>query len=889
MSNGKGVNVWCNDTPIGPDRPVRIFPGGRNRLALAFDGAGDGVVLRVETIAPDGRTHCETVTLTDGRAAVELGPFCVPAVYEYEAGVVYRRGYRLQVSVEDAGSGAILARYALAAVCSGDADAEWLLAGAPERGVYNDGYIPETPIPGVPSKLGSGWNPFSHSAAAMQPPLQVQLDPAVLVDRDQVTVWYRTRPDPAVEPLRARLVFRDAQGREMVPPVEQTVGHEWQSWAPDVTDWPVGVYTLELQPALAEGAWADGPRLRYRRDAADPLQVRVSPYTPFAMRRDPSRDVVEITDWPTDLPQGWETGTCGEDSALLCNGNPTSDAVRLEPHLTGTYAIFAWPVNTLFIRAGQDEVVRRIHEPERAAFGGMFVTVTDLTGQSIELHSNDLDRVRAALGDDEDLHATMLKLYASDGTRPTPFSEQANAGEIRSGVRRLHLVPVTPESARDFHEQTANPPYELRGVEDWWCYFQGADRVDPEQLDALLWGQRELGIKAMNWAVARSWVQYPSRLPDATMFPCAPISASTPIGKKHHHLAWEKILRSCDCLEYPLKRSRQYGLRLQGWLAMNRHYGANSLGGVFTSPWAAQHPEYYQHRKDVRSVDYTRLEYFFPEVRKERLDIFEEVADYGPDGVVLGCCRQPPMTAYNPTMVAAYKEKTGIDPTTIDIDDGQPFLDWIQWRADFFTELLRELAARLDAVRKKLGRRIPVTARIPGVGLQWNLAQGMDVRTWIAEGLIDELQLDPLESAAGQASHDVRPYLALGRAHGVPVFGGVNATTGVNLGFGGSGGGRENFTPVVGLRRAIGLLRSGLDGIEIYEAEIMSRGCERRWLIPLLGDPQRAERWLEDSNLDAVFPVTARNAALGHDNHWFVDHETLHGARGFPRGTKRAL
>ena len=62
----------------------------------------------------------------------------------------------------------------------------------------------------------------------------------------------------------------------------------------------------------------------------------------------------------------------------------------------------------------------------------------------------------------------------------------------------------------------------------------------------------------------------------------------------------------------------------------------------------------------------------------------------------------------------------------------------------------------------------------------------------------------------------------------------------------------------------------------------------RRWLIPLWGDPDRAARWLAESNLEAVCPVTIRNAALGHDNHWFGG-ETMRGAHGMPRGAKRAL
>lgn len=868
-----------------PDQPLRVFPGQSNILRLETDRLPAETVARVDLTAPDGRTWSECLSLANGRAEMDLGFFCVPAEYDFEAGVLYRRGYRLRVSIEDRVSGEILARHALSAVCSRDPDTEWLMPGTPTRCVYNDGFIPDKPPAGKRAKPATGWNPFGHSAAAMEPPLQLNLDAAVLADQDRVTIRYRTRPDPAVAPIAGRLTVCNPKGEEMAGPIKVTAKNEWQIRTLNVYDWPEGEYTIELQPVCPIGnVYTDGPRIRYRRQTADPLRIHISPYAPYTLQRDPGREAVEIAEWPDPLPEGWKTGSRGADTALLCQGNPVSAPVILNPGLEGYYAVFVLPVNTILIRAGRNEVVRRIHEPERTDFGDSFVTVTDLTGQTIELHANDLERIRTTLAPDESLQDFMLKLYAGDGTRPTPFDPAINGGEIRAGLRRLRLVPVTADSVQRFRRQTANPPHELRGVEDWWCYFQGADRVDPEQLDAILCGQRELGIKTLNWAVGRSWVQYPSRLPDAQMFPCTPLDPSRPNVKRHHAMAWSQILRACDCLGYPLERRQRHDVRIQGWLAMNRHYHPNYADGFFTSTWAREHQDCCLYNKRGNAIDVSRMEYYFPEVRKERLDVLEEVAGYGPDGLVIGCCRQPPMAGYNPDMVAAYKKATGVDPATIDIDDGQPYLDWIQWRAGFFTDMLRELAQRLERVRKRTGSRIPVVARVPGIGFLWNLAQGMDVRAWIVEGLIDELQLDPLECTAGQASHDVRPYLALCRAHGIPVFGGVNTTTGINLGCG-----KDDYTPVTALRRAIGLLQSGVDGIELYEAEIMSRGCERRWLIPLLGDPDRAQQWLATSNLEAVFPVTARNAALGHDNHWFAPHQTMRGAREIPRGTKQPL
>ncbi len=866
--NHKPHRLFINDVPVETDSPSRFFPGCSNTLRVETDRPSAETLARVELIAPDGRTRPGCLSLAGGSAKTGLGLFCVPAQYEYEAGIMYRRGYRLRVSIEDGSSGAILARYALAAVCSRDPDAEWLMPGAAERCVYNDGYIPEN----------GTWDPFSVSAAAMEPPLQIRLDAAVLVDRNRVAIQFRGRPDPAVGALPARLQIRDAGGNDMIEPARLTAGAEWDEWRPDVADWPEGTYTIELRPTDKDGVSEDGPRLFYRREADDPPRIRVSPFAPFSLRRDETRAEVEITSWPDSLPEGWEAGSFGDETALFCQGDPHAAPVTLDPKLEGPYAVFIRPVNTIHVRVGRNDVVRRVHEPERDDFGDMFTHVADMTGQTIDLYPDDLNRLIDAIGDVENPEQAILDLYEKDGTRSVPFSREAARGEIRSGIRRIRLIPVTEASLREFHEATWNPPFELRAVDDWWCYFLLGHRADPEQLDTIMRGQREVGIRVLNWAVGRSWVQYPSRLPDAKMFPCAPIDHAK---KNHHSNAHERILRSCDALGYPLERRKQHGIRLQGWLAMNRHYQARTPDSASSSPWVKAHPEYYQFRKGGISEDYNRVEFYFPEVRRERLDILEEVAAYGPDGIVLGCCRQPPMCAYNPTMVEAYKAETGIDPSTIDIEDGRPYLDWIQWRADFLTDLVRALNERLTALKAKNGKRVPIVARVPDVGFLWNLAQGIDVKTWITEELIDELQLDPLECAAGHASHDVRPYAALCRAHGIPVFGGVNGTTGANRGW-------VDHTPVAGLRRAIGLLRAGMDGIEIYEAELFAHCHERRWLIPLWGDPDRAERWLTKSNLEAVYPVTARNAALGHDNHWFGG-ETMHGAREMPRGSKRAL
>jgi hypothetical protein len=238
------------------------------------------------------------------------------------------------------------------------------------------------------------------------------------------------------------------------------------------------------------------------------------------------------------------------------------------------------------------------------------------------------------------------------------------------------------------------------------------------------------------------------------------------------------------------------------------------------------------------------------------VDILLEVARRAPDGLVVGACRQVPMLLYHSEMVAAFKQETGLDPQTFDASSPKEYDRWIRWRADHFTEVLRMLRRELKAVEQEQGgRKLPVSVRIPSVGLFLNLAQGLDVEQWLREGLVDMLQLDPLETCGGEGEHDVTPYLELGRQYGLPVLGGVGATWS-----------SKSAYPVA-LRRALALCEAGVDGIEIYETECQARASNFRWVLPLMGHPERLREFLAESNLEACYPITAANAFHGHDNH----------------------
>ena len=74
--------------------PLPVLPGRPNTLTVRSTGRAPEAAFTayLEVTTPDGRTRIETAALPN--ASLDLGPFTAPACYDFENGVVYRRGYR---------------------------------------------------------------------------------------------------------------------------------------------------------------------------------------------------------------------------------------------------------------------------------------------------------------------------------------------------------------------------------------------------------------------------------------------------------------------------------------------------------------------------------------------------------------------------------------------------------------------------------------------------------------------------------------------------------------------------------------------------------------------------------------------------------------------------
>ena len=853
-ASGENIIKISINEALFSDGVLEFFPGQPNNLTIdpIWDLISSSELeFSLLKILPDGSSKEYEETIFRGNIAeISLGLMTSPPEFDFVSGDVYQSGYQLDISIKEKGSSVNLYQISLSQGLSDKAST-----------------ISATTFSSMQSGrgrllAGQGRQVLFNPMYGIESPLGLKLHKNVLKDQDDLRIMYRLTPGSPVRSLHCRLQVRGQSGRLFIDKeLELDQSDKWQSEPVNPKKWGSGEYYISLYPEMEGKLWEEGPAIVYHRRDDDNSRIAVSPLAPWTLERDSLREEVVLTNFSAavsdnlNLKDGWEFLSSDEGIAVSNKSGAIAEPLELNLPLKGHYAVFVQPYSEdgCIIQVTDKGLVRvvsgnRGHSPDKEP-----VTVSD-----------DMIFVEAA-----DMGQGSIKLFGY--SRDTEVSKPKV-----SGIKKLVLIPVTSGSVELFYQQLSDPPVRLNGINDWADYFHtgnGCVRLKADQFETLFGAQAELGLN-LDWAIGRSWVEYNSQLPDASRFPAVPYEEAlrSDSGVKRYHPRIIMI-NEFDPLDEVLAKRGRFLKDVTPWLGMNRHYGTTSYGGMFSSKWFKENQQWWQWQKNADSPRSSAVSYFFPEVRKERADIFFEVAKRDVDGLLIGTCRQVPMLLYHPEMVAAYKRLTGVDP--LKIDGGDPgYKDWVSWRADFFTEVLRELKKGLAKKKSSRDKDLIVAVRVPSSGVDWNLAQGLDIGQWLKEGLVDRLQLVPLEERGGEGarSHNVEPYLLLGTRYDVSVFGGVGSTWSTGHGPG----------IVPALRRAIGLIDAGVDGIEIYESNDHAVSQHLRWVMPLFGNREEAVSFLQNSNIEAVYPISASTAMFGYDNHsrWSTSGWDIYGMKG---------
>lgn len=303
-------------------------------------------------------------------------------------------------------------------------------------------------------------------------------------------------------------------------------------------------------------------------------------------------------------------------------------------------------------------------------------------------------------------------------------------------------------------------------------------------------------------------------------------------------------IRRFPVLRDAVAAGRQVGIPVYGWYRMNNEFGRKG------HELPALCSKLFLSRPDLRCVypngktDDSKLSFAFEEVRQYRLAILKEMVEFGVDGLMLGFRRHPPMMRYEKPLVEGYQAKCGIDPRKIDgRKDRAGYLRWLQFRANVMTEFIRGLRRELG----KMGRAdLPVAVRVRAQTFEANLGEGVDLRTWVRERLVDEIhafagysQNVPPVDIPGR----LQPIVDLCRGTGIKVYGGSQDRTVRSA--------REMQDAVAFVHE------TGADGITVYESEAMVALAQIRAVMERARTPQRVARpWLAFSSSAAkpAFP-----------------------------------
>jgi hypothetical protein len=419
---------------------------------------------------------------------------------------------------------------------------------------------------------------------------------------------------------------------------------------------------------------------------------------------------------------------------------------------------------------------------------------------------------------------------------------------IASTTGALAAAAFLPVHADNAETKTKVKTKTVWGIAELWEWLWAKQQTTGHDSADCLQAHLDHGINHIMWALGRSTLDYHSALPTSTLYAGDPRPQTKIIG--------ESLRKECS-LRAALAFANKNDMVIYARLGMNRHYG-DALGGALRSKYVADHPEWMERHRGGQ-IDGTKVSYAVPEYRAERVAILLEAAQIGAHGLCLDFCRQPPIARYHPLMVDPWLKEGREDPRKL--SSGSPeFLAWAQHRCSFVNTFMRDLRAQLRKLEQTTNRKIPILARIPEATLALNLMEGLDLRTWLQEGLVDEIALNPLWIWDFDYPDTAKPYTELAKGHGVKVHGGANTVTGKGV--------KANARAF--LERIARNYNDGADGIALFQtdASVLNPGLKTILgpLFPRLADRDAVSESLAAAR--AAHPqMTESERFFGLDNH----------------------
>jgi hypothetical protein len=327
------------------------------------------------------------------------------------------------------------------------------------------------------------------------------------------------------------------------------------------------------------------------------------------------------------------------------------------------------------------------------------------------------------------------------------------------GIAYIKLVPVA-EPLR-LQERLARtllkaPRKSVAGMADFWSYIFVHPGASEENTRSVIDNYQNAGFDTIYFQInADGLVHYPSKVAQVCTF--------TASGEKRSEAsAYDDLLKNHDPLKVASEHARQKGVKFIPWFRMTNEQSQDNPAIEYIQKFKA----FRVRGADGELTRWPSLAY--PEVREYKLAIIRElVTDYAVDGIMLDYLRTMPVIGYEPPVVDEYDRRYGTQLMSDLAERGSP--RWKKFRAEYISAFMREVKQIVRAAEKQHGRRLEIVAR---VNARDNLWKGLDVETWIKEGLIDVVV--PSNYAWFDPIVPVEPFLEMAKGTRCKVYPNLN-------------------------------------------------------------------------------------------------------------------
>ncbi len=298
-------------------------------------------------------------------------------------------------------------------------------------------------------------------------------------------------------------------------------------------------------------------------------------------------------------------------------------------------------------------------------------------------------------------------------------------------------------------------------------------------------------------------------------------------GRYHNNIVGALIEQGTDPLQVMVDWCREHDVEIFWSERMNDMHDSSRPENL--SDWKKEHPEYLMGTPDHRPPHgaWSQVDYAEKAVRDQMLRIIEEVClEYDVDGIEMDFFRHP--CFFRSVAWGGHATEEEIATMT------------------GFVRRVREMTERVGRER---GRPILVAIRVTD-SVPLALAMGLDLETWLSEGLVDIV--------TGSGYFRINPWrylVELGRRHGVRVYAGLSDS---RIDAGGSPFNRRAQDSY--RARAYRAWQAGVDGIYLF-----NMFDPHKAMLNEIGDPEVL------AALDRTYFATVRGAksrSYGNPEFW---------------------